>query len=270
MAKENELINQIADSGAMLPMEGSPAQSPTAMRKLREKIKARYPDDDPRSEEDWMALEDRYAEDVEGTLGKYKDSEMTLQEVMTAYPELAMILNDIVNNKMPVRAAIAKHFSQEDLISQEGDDDYDAFTSAYNERVESAKKRSALDKEIDANQEESMATIDAYCAEKGHSEQQKEELLAFINDTFQDLLMKKVTKPILDAFNKAMTYDKDIETATKVGEVSGRNTAIEAKKAKEKVVDDGVPTLSKGGSIAEKEIGRNQRLFGDIGKRKGI
>ena len=47
MAKENELINQIADSGAMLPMEGSPAQSPTAMRKLREKIKARYPDDDP-------------------------------------------------------------------------------------------------------------------------------------------------------------------------------------------------------------------------------
>jgi len=268
--KDKEIITEMPAEATEQVAEVSTPQTPAEMRKLREKIKARYPDENPQSDEEWYALEDRYAEDVEGELGKNKESAMTLHEVMLAYPELAMILHDIVVNKLPVRAAIARHFSQEDLISQEGDDDYEAVNTAYNERVANAKKREEIDKEIEANQEATIATIDSYCEKKKYSEEQKTGLLDFINDTFQNLLMKKCTEPIIEAFDKAMNYDTDIAQATEVGEINGKNASLETKIAKEKVVDDGVPTPGKGGPIKEVEVGKNTRIFGDIGKRKGI
>ena len=268
--KDKEINAELPAQSEEQAMEANTPQTPAAMRKLREKIKARYPDQDPQSEEDWFALEDKYAEDVEEVLAKYKESEMTLHEVMMAYPELAMILNDIVANKLSVKVALAKHYSQEDLIPQEGDDDYEASMTAYNEKLEKAKKRSEIDKEIEANQDASIVAIDAYCESKGYSEEQKTKLIDFINDTFQDLLMKKVTEPILQAFDKAMNYDTDIAQAAQAGEINGKNANINTKIEKEKIIDDGVPAPGKGGPIKEVEMGKNARIFADIGKRKGI
>ncbi len=261
--KENEV----------LPVEEIPKEDSTkAMRKYREKIKARYPDANPQTDDEWLDMEDKYAEDVEGMLSQNEADSQVIKEVMMAYPELAMFLNDLFVNKLPLRAAIAKHFAQEDLIPQEGDDDYEVHKKASQERLETVKKREAMDKEIEANQDASISAIDAYAEKNGYSEEQKNGLLDFINDTFQELLMKKISENILSAFDKAMNYDNDVTSAAQAGEVSGKNAAIELKKGKvnEAMAGDGVPILGKGGAIEEKEIGRNQRLFGDIGKRKGI
>lgn len=261
--KENEV----------LPVEEIPKEDSTkAMRKYREKIKARYPDANPQTDDEWLDMEDKYAEEVEGMLSQNEADSQVIKEVMMAYPELAMFLNDLFVNKLPLRAAIAKHFAQEDLIPQEGDDDYEVHKKASQERLETVKKREAMDKEIEANQDASISAIDAYAEKKGYSEEQKNGLLDFINDTFQELLMKKISENILSAFDKAMNYDNDVTSAAQAGEVSGKNAAIELKKGKvnEAMAGDGVPILGKGGAIEEKEIGRNQRLFGDIGKRKGI
>lgn len=261
--KENEV----------LPVEEIPKEDSTkAMRKYREKIKARYPDVNPQTDDEWLDMEDKYAEEVEGMLSQNEADSQVIKEVMMAYPELAMFLNDLFVNKLPLRAAIAKHFAQEDLIPQEGDDDYEVHKKASQERLETVKKREAMDKEIEANQDASISAIDAYAEKNGYSEEQKNGLLDFINDTFQELLMKKISENILSAFDKAMNYDNDVTSAAQAGEVSGKNAAIELKKGKvnEAMAGDGVPILGKGGAIEEKEIGRNQRLFGDIGKRKGI
>lgn len=261
--KENEV----------LPVEEIPKEDSTkAMRKYREKIKARYPDANPQTDDEWLDMEDKYAEEVEGMLSQNEADSQVIKEVMMAYPELAMFLNDLFVNKLPLRAAIAKHFAQEDLIPQEGDDDYEVHKKASQERLETVKKREAMDKEIEANQDASISAIDSYAEKNGYSEEQKNGLLDFINDTFQELLMKKISENILSAFDKAMNYDNDVTSAAQAGEVSGKNAAIELKKGKvnEAMAGDGVPILGKGGAIEEKEIGRNQRLFGDIGKRKGI
>lgn len=270
----NKLKNMATKKeNGVLPVEEIPKEDSTkAMRKYREKIKARYPDANPQTDDEWLDMEDKYAEEVEGMLSQNEADSQVIKEVMMAYPELAMFLNDLFVNKLPLRAAIAKHFAQEDLIPQEGDDDYEVHKKASQERLETVKKREAMDKEIEANQDASISAIDAYAEKNGYSEEQKNGLLDFINDTFQELLMKKISENILSAFDKAMNYDNDVTSAAQAGEVSGKNAAIELKKGKvnEAMAGDGVPILGKGGAIEEKEIGRNQRLFGDIGKRKGI
>jgi hypothetical protein len=259
-------------------MENEAPVEQVSLRKYRAKIKSRYPDDNPQTEEEWAELEDRYAEEVEGKISeyegdltKYKESDMKLQEIMTAYPDLAKMLYDIVVNKIPVRAAIAKNFEQEDLIPSEDDPDYPDYDSVLKEKKAANEKRSAIDAEIEKNLEESIAAIDAYASKKGYSDEQKQALLDFTNDTFQDLLMKKVTEPIWEAFDKAMNYDKDIEMAKEEGELKGKNAAIELKKAStENKGDDMVPQPGKGGGVKESAPSRVQQLFGDIGKRKGI
>lgn len=268
MAKKEDDKILAGAEGSQEAVQAPEAQAPT-LRKYREKIKARYPDEDPQSEDDWMKLEDRYAEEVEGSLGQYKDSEMTLQEVMTAFPEFAQMLYDIVANKMSPRAAIAKHYSQEDLIPQEGDDDYEAYQTAYSEKLDKGKRRQELDKQIDANQDASINTIDEFCEEQGMSEDEKTALLDMINSTFQKMLEKIIDKPMLQGYLKMMTYEKDIASAAEAARIEGKNEAIEIKKAKdaESVAGDGVPQPVRGGEIRPEQ---KKSFFDGVGKRKGI
>jgi len=252
-------------------MENEAPVEQTSLRKYREKVKARYPDTNPQSDEEWADLEDRYAEDVEGEISKYKDSDMTLQEVMTAYPELAMILYDIVVNKIPVRVAIIKNLSQEDLIPAEGDPDYPDYDSVLKEQKSKKEKQSSIDAEIEANELASIANLDKVAADKGLSDEQKDALLEFANNAFSEIMMKNIPESIWDAFHKAMSYDKDVEMAKQEGELKGRNTAIELKKAAaEQKMDDGIPAIGKGSGVQEAKPSRAQEIFKGVGERKGI
>lgn len=267
MAKKEDDKIQAGAEGAQ--EEKTPEVQAPTLRKYREKIKARYPDEDPQSEEDWQNLEDKYADEVEGTLGQYKESEMTLQEVMTAFPEFADMLYDIVVNKMSPRAAIAKHYNQEDLIPQEGDDDYEAYQTAYSEKLEKGRKRQDYDKQIEANQDATVQNIDEFCEDQGLSEEQKDELFELINSSFQKMLEKNIDKQMLHGFLKMLTYEKDIADAKEAGRIDGKNTAIEIAKAKEEnnAVGDGVPQPIKGGEIRPEQ---KPSFFSGVGKRKGI
>lgn len=241
------------------------------MRKYREKIKARYADANPQSEEDWMELEDKYAEDVEGELSKFKDADMTIQEAMTAYPEFGQLLNDIFVNHLPIRVAIAKNFSQEDLIPSEGDEDYPDYNTVLSERKKKLEEQSAIDAEIESNVAKSLEDIDAYAKEKGYSEDRKQNLIDFVNNTFQDLLMKRIDRKVIMAFDKAMNYDKDIEDAKAQAEIAGKNAAIDVKKAQANEMTDGIPNVAaKGGSIKEVMPSQAARIFKGVGERKGI
>lgn len=267
--KPNEEIIEQPAVDAVESVE--PVAAPPQMRKYQESMKSRYPDEyDPASNEPDML--DKYSTDLETEVGRYKESEMTLQEIITAYPEFAQMLFDIVVSKVPPNVAIAKHFSQEDLIVPEGAEDYEGYQAALKERTEKAERKSALDKEIEANQDATIAAIDSFCESKGYDDAAKDKLLDFINDTFQEMLMKKVTEPILIAFDKALNHDSNIAEAEQVGELRGKNANIELKKAKDSSVKagDGVPMFGKGNGEADVPEVRKNKLFGDIKERKGI
>jgi hypothetical protein len=241
-------------------------------RRLREQIKARYADSNPETEEQWTELEDRYADEVEGELGKYKESETTMQEVVQANPELGQLLFDVVINKLPLRVAIAKSIASEDLVPREGDDDYEAYQKAYNERLEGAKKMSALEKQIEANQEASIARIDKFAEEKGLSEEQKNTLLDNIDREFIKILNKEVSPELLEAFYRNLVFDEEMKAAEEAGKIKARNEAIDQKKTKENAenLGDGIPRSEGKGVNTEKSTKKQNEFFSGIKTRKGI
>lgn len=252
--------------------EGIAEQAPApSLRKYRERIKARYPDVNPEKEEDWYDLEDRYAEEVEADLGKYKSVDEALTEAMKAEPEFAEIAYDIAVNKVPFRIAIARHLSQEDLIPGEGDPDYEEFQKVRSERLSQSKAMEERNKQIEANEAKTLEAIDAFAQENGYSEEQKGSLISLINDTFDKLIMKEISPELLLSFHKMMNFDQEVLAAEEAGKIEGRNESIDLKKKtdKDKKEGDGVPVPA---GVKSKDVvaKRTNQFFEGIGNRPKI
>ncbi len=260
MEQENERVDEPVKDVQPVELSGS-----------RKRLRDRYPDIIPQDDAGWEELSLRYMDDTDAELGKYKDSESKVTELVSVYPEFGELVFNMVEGKMPLRAAIAKVFSQEDLIPQEGDDDYEAYKKAYGERVEQKGKRDAQTKEIDENEKKSMETIDQFAADKGLSDDQKEQLIGLINDHFTELLYKRISPEMLEGFLKQMSFDAAVSDAEKVGEIRGRNENIEAKRAetKRKESGDGLPNAGGGGALNVDKKPRSRSFF-DIDVKKGI
>lgn len=263
--KEVEITNGKGTIGAEAP------ETPKT-RRLREAIKARYVDASPETDEQWYDLEDRYADEVESDLGRYKASEMTMQEVVQAYPELGQLLYDVVVNKLPFNVAVARNIDIDGIRPQEGDEDFDAWQAAYTERVDKAKKYADTEKEIEANQQASIALVDEFAAEKGLTDEQKNTLLDSIEKSFQDMLYKKLSRELLDAHYKAMVFDDEVKAAEQAGEIKAKNESIDQLKIKENRSQegDGIPRSAGKGGVVETKQKRTNILFDGIKERKGI
>ncbi len=259
--KDNETLGEATSEQSATP----------ALRKYREKIKARYPDINPEKEEDWYDLEDRYAEETEADLGKYKTAEETLVEAMKAEPEFGQVAYDIAVNKMPFRVAIAKSLSQEDLIPQDGDPDYEEWQKARDEKLTQTKAMEERTKQIADNEAKTLSAIDAFAEENGYTEEQKDGLITLINDTFDKLMMKEITPDLLLSFHKMMNFDSEVQAAEEAGKIEGRNESIDLKKKadKESKSGDGVPVPA-GSKVPDKPARRANPLFDGIGNRPKI
>lgn len=244
-------------------------------RRLRKSIKEKYPDFEAQTDEDWSAKEDEYFGEVEDELNNFKAAEEELGDIIKANPELANVLNDMAVNKVPFRAALAKYFSQEELIPVDGDDDYEAYEKSFNERLEKTKAREAKDKELIANETKSLEDIDNFAQENGIDEEGKQKLIEYINTFFNDMLYKKISPEMISMFHKAVNYNDDVEAAKEAGEIKGRNAKIETQIKEEEAREkgDGIPDTSKGGAVEEEtedvELEHNG-IFDFMGKRKRI
>lgn len=247
----------------------------TQERRLRKGIKAKYPDFDAQTDEEWSAKEDEYYGEVEDELNTFKAAEEELGDIIKANPELANVLNDMATNKMPFRAALAKYFSQEELIPVDGDDDYEAYEKSFNDRLQKAKDREAKDQEMLANEAQSLDAIDTFAQENGLDEEGKTKLIDYINTFFNDMLFKKISPEMISMFHNAINYNDDVAAAKEAGEIKGRNAKIEAQiqEEQEREKGDGIPEVSKGAEVEEdtkKEEYDHNGIFDFMGKRKRL
>lgn len=235
------------------------------------RLQERYPEEQPAEGAGWEGVYGRYMDDTESELGKYKESESRMTELCRVYPEFAEVVYDMVVNRAPFRVAVARVFSQEELIPQEGEEDYEAYRTAYDQRVEGVNRRDAQAREIDENEARSIGVIDRFCEEKGMDDAAKERLTGVINDHFTELLYKRISPEMLEGFMKQMSFDEAVAEAEKAGLIRGRNEQIEARRAKERagVAGDGLPGSSGGGAIRPAEKVQKRSFF-DLPERKGI
>lgn len=248
-----------------------PEESPLELTIVRQRLKQRYPDETPGDTGGWDQVYNRYMDDTDAELGYYKEAECRLNELCQVYPEFAEVVREMTAGQLPFRAAVAKVFALEDLIPQEGDEDYDAYHAAYGERLAQVKKRGEQSREIEDNEAKSLETIDLFCEEKGLADEEKESLIGIINDHFTELLYKRVSPEMLEGFLKQMSFDTAVTEAAKAGEIRGRNEKIEAKRAQERALaaGDGLPGIGGGGAVSPADAPRRRNFF-ELPERKGI
>lgn len=212
-------------------------------RTANDRLRERYPDSDPQTDEDWEGLRNRYMDDSEASEKDRADFEKEVNDLIASDKDLAIILNNMMVNKLPFRAAVARSIDLEGLTPQEGDDDYEAWDKAYKERVSENQRLVERSKEIDANEAKSFENIDKFCQEKGYDDSTKEAIVSFINEIFDAIVMKNISSELLEKIDKARTFDSAVRDAALEGEVKGRNANIEAQRVDEmeKEEGDGIP-----------------------------
>ena len=240
------------------------------MPAYRERLKKRFADRTFNSDEDWdNAAEEAFAEDEE-SLKVFQDNNNIIDEIIASDKDLAAILADIVANHIPFRAAVAKRFSPEDLVAKEGDDDYEYYQKSFEERLATGKEIQRIAQERLKNEDEAYDNIDAFCEEKGYSDEDKKEFIGFINEFYNSLSMRKITPEILKTLDNARHYEDDMATAEESGFVAGKNENIAAKRAAEKsrANADGVPVpQGSGAPVVQAPAKKANPMFEGIKQR---
>lgn len=236
----------------------------------RDRLKAKFPDMAAQTDEDYNIMSEKYFDDTEAELTRYRDSEKAVSDLIESDPEFKAIVSDMLVNGMPFRVAIAKHIDPEDLVYNEEDDNYDNWQKAKQERLDRAAKYAEMQKEIANNEIETSKVFNEFCDEKNIPEEERDAFLQIINDNLIGLLYKKVDKKFLELCYKGSTYDKAVEQAAKEGEINGRNQKIQAEKAKieKEKAGDGLPNPSGKQANQEKEKPKADPFFSGIRQRE--
>ena len=241
-----------------------------AMPKYRERLRGRYADVNPQTDQEWDDLAERaYAEDEE-KIKLHEDNDKVIQDILDSDKDAAAVISEMIVNGTPFRAAVAKYFDPEDLVAKEGDADYEYYQKSSDERKKMGQEFRKRGEEKRNNEKEAYDNIDKFAEKKALDAAAKEEFVNFINTLYNDLSVLKLSMSTLDKLYKAMTYEEAVAEAAETGLVDGKNQAIEAARMKKaaNAIGDGVPTPQGGSSPAPAPKPKKPTFFDDIPKRK--
>lgn len=238
----------------------------------RDRLKGKYPDMAAQTDEDFATMSEKYMDDSEAELGRYRDSEKAVSDLIESDPQFKAVITDMLANGVPFVIALARNVDPEDLQRVEGDNDYDQWQQARNQRLEQAARAAEQQKEIAQNELESSKLFDDFCAEKGIEETDKETFLQVINDALWGLLYKKINRNFLEMCFKGSQFDKAVAEAMATGETNGRNSAIEAKRAEQaaRTAGDGIPTTAGTASSQTQPKRRVNPMFQGIREKQNF
>lgn len=241
-----------------------------AMPKYRERLRGRYADANPQTDQEWDDLTERgFAEDEE-KIKLHEDNDKVIQDLIDSDKDLAAVISEMIVNGTPFRAALAKYYDPEDLVAKEGDDDYDYYQKSSEERKAMGKAFREKGAQKRANEKEAYDNIDKFAEKKALDDAAKQKFIDYINELYNDLSVLKLPDKTLDKLYKAMTYEEAVAEAAEAGAIDAKNEAIEAARVKKSVdtMGDGVPTPKGGSAPAPAPKPKKATIFDDIPKRK--
>ena len=241
-----------------------------ALPKYRERLRGRYADANPQTDQEWDDLAERgFAEDEE-KIKNFEDNAKVIEDLLDSDKDLASVVSEMIVNGTPFRAAVAKFFDPESLVAKEGDEDYDYYQKSSEERKKMGQAFRERGAQKRANEKEAYDNIDKFAEKHAMEAAEKEAFINFVNELYNDLSVLKLSAQTLEKLYKAMTFDEAVAEAAESAEIDGKNQAIEAARVK-KTADtagDGVPAPMGGSAPAPTPRPRKQTVFDDLPKRK--
>ncbi len=254
MAEEEKKVEQpVAETTEQQPTENNGNQA-TEERQPRdlfyERIRTNVPDgkfdgDEQEYYRQAMSLMDNAEEGSK----KYKGMTEKLMRRYQEDPEEVAILMDYLEG-MPLIDAIVKNKGEEALTMHEGDEGWDSYKQAVEDRKAQRQKQMDLMQEVQGNIDGTVNEFNAWAEENNFDEEQKAKVWDLIQSDLENISKGKFTKEILGRYKDALNYQKDVEGAREQGKAEGKNEAIEAKKRQMK--GSGLPA-TEAGNIQEPE-----------------
>ena len=240
----------------------TPTEAP-AMPKYRERLRSRFADANPQSDQEWDDLTER-------ALSEDEENAKVLQDILDSDKDLSTVVSEMIVNGTPFRAAVAKYFDPEDLVAKEGDEDYEYYQKSTDERKRMGQEFRARGEEKRKNTKDAYDNIDKFAEKNGMDAAAKDAFIGFVNNLYNDLSVLKLTPETLTKLYKAMTYDEAVAEAAETGEIDGKNAAIEAQRVRKTSAanGDGVPTPQGGSAPVKPKPERPKTIFDDLPKRK--
>ena len=238
--------------------------------KYRERLRGRYKDSNPQTDQEWDDLAERgFAEDEE-KIKNYEDNAKVIDDLLTSDKDLSSVVSEMIINGTPFRAAVAKFFDPESLVAKEGDEDYEYYQKSADERKKMGQEFRERGAQKRANEKEAYDNIDKFAEKHAMEAADKEAFIGFVNELYNDLSLLKLTPATLEKLYTAMPFDEAVAEAAETAEIDGKNQAIEAARVK-KIADtagDGVPAPMGGSAPAPTPAPKRQTIFDDLPKRK--
>ena len=254
----------------MAEAKNTTAPEAPAMPKYRERLRGRYADANPQTDQDWDDLTERGFADDEERIKAYEDNEQVIQDILDSDKDAAAVISEMILNGTPFRAAVAKYFDPEDLVAKEGDADYEYYQKSSDERKKMGQEFRQKGEQRRNNEKEAYDNIDKFAEKKQMDQAAKDAFIGFVNTLYNDLSALKLSMTTLEKLYKAMTFDEAVAEAAETGAIEAKNDAIEAARVRKAVntAGDGVPTPAGGSSPAPTPKPKKKTVFDDLPQRK--
>lgn len=207
------------------------------------RMRTKYPEKKFEDEEELFGQIDDDLAAGEEEIGKYKEREGKLVDIVGKDPRAAQFLSDMANGKDPWIAVMERLGIDgvTDLINNP--DKQEEYAEANRKYVERIAKEKSLGEEYEANLATSMKMLEQMQAERGLSDEQIDGAMDFIMKMVNEAIMGKFTPETIDMALKAINHDAEVEAARAEGEVAGKNAKIDEKLRKTNA-GDGLPAMA--------------------------
>lgn len=226
--------------------EGEQAKKP---RKLYDQAKTWFPDDEFDDDDSYYdKVIDRMNELLDYESRSKKSNESIIQ-TLRSEPVIGDILRD-VDSGMSFKVALAKHVDLNNIESKEGDDDFEDFTKAKQERINKLKESDDYAEMVSKNQDESRKVISQFFDDKKMDEETTKEFISFVDEIHTNMNKGIINLDMLNHFFNAKNFTTEIDQAKELAEIAGKNKEIEFKKTDDKK-GDGLPVVGQGSKKPE-------------------
>lgn len=192
-----------------------------ALERLRNKYPEEQFDDD---EQLFGRINDQY-DQYDNELAGYKEREGKFSDMFTSDPRSARLMMGWKDGDDPAIALI-RLYGEDIKEAIDDPDKQEAIAAANKEYMERVAKERQYEEEYSANLVESLTLLENVQQEKGLSDEQIDDAMAWFIGVAKDAMMGKFSPETIEMIIKAQNYDNDVAQAGEEGEVRGKNAKV--------------------------------------------
>lgn len=190
-----------------------------------DRLRAKYPDEQFDDDDQVFGrINDDY-DQYDSELAGYKERESKFSDMFTSDPRSARLMMGWKDGDDPA-VLLIRLYGQDIKEAIDDPDKQEAIAAANKEYMERVAQERQYEEEYSANLVESLSLLEKAQQEKGLSDEQIDDAMAWFIGVAKDAMMGKFSPETIEMIIKAQNYDNDVARAEDVGEIRGKNTKV--------------------------------------------